>query len=280
VLWGLTAALGAAAVFGVATVVQAVGARRVPSLSGVGLRMLPRLLREPAILAALVLNGLGFVLHLVALRLLPLYLAQAGIAASLVVTAALAVRLFGDRLAAVEWAAVGGVVVGLVLLTLAAGETGQQRAGAAFGIGLLAVTGGLALAGLVAGRSGHAVVPAVLGGLAGLAFAVDSIAVRVLPGLTPGALVQALPTYAFAASATLGFLLYSSALQRGAVTAATAPLIVTQTLGPALVGVLLLGDEVRPGLGAVAVVGLALTTAGAARLARFEGAPRAVDSGR
>jgi len=272
-LLGLGAALTAAVVFGFATVVQAVGARRVPTMRGLDVRMLARLLREPAFLAAILLNGVGFALHLVALRLLPLYLAQAGIAASLVVTAALAIRMFGDRLAPLDWTAVVAVSVGLALLTTAAGGVGREQAGVAFSIAMFVLIAVLAGLGAVVNRLQHWSVPAVLGLLGGLAFATDSVAVRVVPVLSPGALWHAAPTYAFLASSALGFLLYSMALQRGAVAAATAPLVVAQTLAPAVVGVVLLGDGVRAGYLPVAVVGLALTTLGAARLARFEGAP-------
>ena len=43
----------------------------------------------------------------------------------------------------------------------------------------------------------------------------------------------------------LAFLLYSSAMQKGSVTVTTAALVVPQTAVPALVGTLLLGDQVR-----------------------------------
>lgn len=273
-LLGLGAALLAAVVFGVAAVLQAVGARRVPAASGLDPRVLLRLLREPAFVAAVVLNLAGFVLHLVALRTVPLYLAQAGIAASLVVTAALALVVFGDRLTLGEWAAVAAVSVGLALLTTASGPMGQDGGGVVFTLGLFASLAVVAAVGAVVSRSPRPVVPAVLGFLAGLGFAADSIAVRLLPSLSPAALWHAAPTYALLVSSGLAFLLYSVALQRGAVTAATAPMIVAQTAAPALVGVLLLGDGVSPGALPVAVAGLVLTTYGAARLARFEGAPR------
>lgn len=269
---GLGAALLAAVLFGVAAVLQAIGARRVPMASGLDPRMLLRLLRQPAFLAAWLLNFLGFLLHLVAIRLVPLYLAQAGIAASLVVTAALAVRLFGDTLARIEWAAVLAVFTGLALLATAAGEAGEVRAYATLNLGLVLTLALIVLVGLVVSRRHGIVVPAVLGLLAGLAFAVDSIAIRLLPGLTPVDLVQSVATYVFVVSACLGALLYSIGLQRGSVTAATAPMIVMQTVAPAVVGVALLADGVRAGMLPLATAGLLLTTAGAARLARFEGA--------
>lgn len=271
---GLAAALGAALVFGVAAVVQAIGARQVPTASNLDPRLLVRLLRRPMLLAAIGLNFVGFVLHLIALRLLPLYLAQAGIAASLVVTAALAVRLFDDRLSALDWAAVVAVAVGLGLLVQAAAPPGEEPATPELVLGLAASLVVIALAGALALRSASLVVPAVLGGLAGLGFAIDSVAIRLLPGLTPAELWDAPTTYVFLVSAVLGFLLYSIALQRGAVAAATAPLIVAQTIAPAAVGVVLLGDSVREGWLAAAVLGLTLTTAGAAKLARFEGGPQ------
>jgi drug/metabolite transporter (DMT)-like permease len=270
-LVGIGAALAAAVVFGVAAIMQAVGARRVAPAAGLDPRMLLRLLRHPVFVAAVLLNVLGFLLHLVALRVLPLYLAQGGIAASLVVTAALAVRVFGDRLRTAEWVAVAAVFAGLALMTSASGPTGRDSAGAAFLLGLCVALVLVAAAGLVVSRSHRPLVPAALGTLAGLGFAVDSVAIRVLPGFTPLELVQSGATYVFLASAGLSFLLYSIGLQRGAVTAATAPMIVMQTAVPAAVGVLLLDDGVRAGLLPVAVIGLVLTAGGAARLARFQG---------
>ena len=52
---------------------------------------------------------------------------------------------------------------------------------------------------------------------------------------------------------------------------ATAPMIVMQTATPAAVGVLLLGDTIRPGWSVAAALGLVLSGAGATALARFEG---------
>jgi hypothetical protein len=50
----------------------------------------------------------------------------------------------------------------------------------------------------------------------------------------------------------------------------TSALVLTQTAAPALVGVVLLGDRVRPGWVPLAVLGMALSLAGTAVLARFE----------
>lgn len=271
---GLGAAVAAAMVFGVAAILQAIASRRVPTVSGPRprqlLRMVVQLCRQPAFAAAVALDLAGFGLHLVALRALPLYLAQAGIAASLAVTALLAVRVVGDRLHGVEWAAVAAVCVGLAALGAAAGDAGERRATRGLTAWLIAAVLAIALAGLFASRSTRTVATAVLGLLAGCGFAAAAVAARLLPDLAPGAVLTTPAAYLVMVSGSFAFLLYSLALQRGSVTVATAAMIVTQTMVPAALGVLLLGDAVRQGWTAIAGIGLAITAAGAVVLVRFE----------
>ena len=270
-LLGLAAALAAAGVFGGSAILQAIGSRRVADDSGLSPRTAALLLRQPAFLAALVLNLLGFLLHLVAVRLLPLFLAQAGIAASLAVTALLAMRIFHDQLSRIDWAAIAAVCVGLALLTAAAGQTGQERATTAMTVTLYAVAAGMVVGGLVATRLRGPVAAGGLSLLAGLGFANTALSARLLPELTVSSVLGSPVAYALPLSGALAFLLYSLALQRSSVTVATAPMIVVQTAGPAIVGVLLLGDAVRSGWAASALVGFVLTAAGAVALVRFEG---------
>lgn len=271
VLLGLAAALAAAGVFGGSAILQAIGSRRVANDSGLSVRTAALLLRQPAFLAALLLNLLGFLLHLVAVRLLPLFLAQAGIAASLAVTALLAMRFFHDRLSRVDWAAIAAVCVGLALLTAAAGQTGQERATAPMTVTLFAVAAVMVVGGLAATRARGPVAAGGLSLLAGLGFANTALSARLLPELTASSVLGSPVAYALPLSGALAFLLYSLALQRSSVTVATAPMIVVQTAGPAIVGVLLLGDAVRSGWALGALVGFVLTAVGAVALVRFEG---------
>jgi len=271
VLLGLAAALAAAGVFGCSAILQAIGSRRVANDSGLSARTAALLLQQPAFLAALLLNLLGFLLHLVAVRLLPLFLAQAGIAASLAVTALLAMRIFHDRLSRVDWAAIAAVCVGLALLTAAAGQTGQQRATAAMTVTLFAIAAVMVVGGLVATRMRGPVAAGGLSLLAGLGFANTALTARLLPELTVSSVLVSPVAYALPLSGALAFLLYSLALQRSSVTVATAPMIVVQTAGPAIVGVLLLGDAVRSGWAVGALAGFVLTAVGAVALVRFEG---------
>jgi hypothetical protein len=262
------AALGAAVAYGVAAVLQAVAARRVHATSGVDPRLLLRLLRHPAFVVALALNVGGYVLHLVALRSLPLFLVQAAIAGSVAVTAVLSRPVLGTELSAGDRLAVAGAAVGLAVL--AAGSAGTEEAVLGSGGRWLLVGAALAvaLAGRLAGQVHGHLGAALLGTVAGLGYAVVGIGSRVLPDLSPGALVTDPAAYAVLASGTVAFLLYATALQRGEIMTATGPMVVTQTVVPALVGVTLLSDDVRSGWGLPVLLGLALALWGAAWLGR------------
>jgi drug/metabolite transporter (DMT)-like permease len=269
-LLGFCAALAAAVLFGSASIVQATAVRRIPRSAGLSTRLVGELLGQPLFLIAMAMNLVGFSLHLVALRSIPLFLAQAGIAASLAVTALLAVRVHDDRLERADWAAVAGTCVGLALLAASSGSVGDETASDAFLIGLFAALAVLATGGFLASRMQGPVSTELLGLLAGFGFAGVSVSARVLPGLAPATVVAAPSAYALAFSGALAFLLYSVALQRGSVTGATAPMIVSQTVTPAAVGVLLLHDGIRPGWIPIAAIGFVVTGLGALQLARFE----------
>jgi drug/metabolite transporter (DMT)-like permease len=274
VVLGLGAALGAAVLFGVASILQAVGSRNVPTESELDPRRLggfvAALLKQPAFLGALVLNLAGFALHFVALRHLPLYLAQAGIAVSLVVTALLATRLMSDRLSVLEWAAVVGVCVGLGLLAVAAGSAGDSTRHHGLTVGVVVGLVVIAVLGALASRSHHGVSTALLGLLAGLGYAGVAISARLLQDGSLSELLRSPTTYTLPISGALAFLLYSLALQRGSVTLATTPLIALQTITPAAVGVFVLSDAVRAGWWPAAIIGFLLSAAGSLILVRFE----------
>lgn len=271
----LLAALGAALAFGLAAVLQGLATRHAPDTGHLDPRLLLRLARQPAFLGALALNLTGFGLHVAALQVLPLFLVQALIAASVAVTAVLSVRVFGVPLSGWQWAAVATACVGLALLTPSA-ETGEAAApGAGERLVLLAAVLGTLAAGAVAGRLAGAAGAAVLGLLGGIGFGVVAVSARLLPSLAPGAVLREPLAYLLVLAGGVAFLLYSTAMQRGSVTTATAANVVTQTAVPAVAGVALLGDQIRDGWAAVAVLGFVLALAGALGLARFErlGAP-------
>ncbi len=266
----LSAAAVAAVAYGAAALLQAVAARREPQVHGVDPSLLLRMLRHPEFAAALALNAGGFVLHVIAVRGLPLFLAQVVISSSVAVTALLGVRVLHVHLTRSALAAVVAVCAGLASLTASASATGTAQPDTRARAGLLAAVVAVAVLGSVAARIRGPAGASLLGLAAGLGFGVVAVAARVLPDLRPAALVADPAAYALVAAGVTGFHFYSSALQRGGVLTATSAMTVAQTVGPAVVGLLALGDQVRPGAVPGAVAGLVLAVAGVAVLAWFD----------
>jgi drug/metabolite transporter (DMT)-like permease len=265
----LLGALLAAVCFGASSILQARASRTAPASVGLDPRLLARLLRSWLFLAALGVDLLGFVAEFAALRTLPLFLVQAAVAASLAVTAVLAARLLGERLTGREWLAVGAVCGGLAVLGVSAGPEGGAGVGGRFSVGLAVLLAAVLAVAAVVARRGEPLRSILLGVGAGLGFGVVALAARTLTDLRPLALLANPSLYLLAAGGVVGFLLYATALQRGAVAMATAALVLSETVVPAAVGTLLLGDRARPGLGWLAAVGFAVAIGGAVALARF-----------
>ncbi|MCY0932860.1 hypothetical protein [Streptomyces sp. H34-S4] len=263
-------ALGAAVCFGTASVLQAVAARAAEpgTGSGVDTALLLRALRQWRYLAGLGLDGVGFVLQIIALRHIPIYAVGAALAASLAVTAVVAARLLRVRLSRTEWGAVAVVCVGLVMLGLASGEEGTLEGSLTLKLGLLAVAGLVLLVGAVAGGLPDRSRALTLGLAAGTGFGVVEVAVRLIDDISLSTLANP-ALYALLLGGGSAFLLLTSALQRGSVTAATAGMVLGETIGPAVAGVAWLGDRTRDGLTWLAVAGFAVAVAGALALARF-----------
>ncbi|MFI9363848.1 hypothetical protein ACIG5E_22765 [Kitasatospora sp. NPDC053057] len=268
-LLGLTTALVATVCFGFGAVFQARGARSAPRADRVRAGLLASLLRSWQFILGTALDILGFVLSIVALRSLPLFLVQAVTNASLAVTALAAVWLLGARLRRGDVAGILAVVIGLSLLALGSGQEGREYAPAAFHWALLATTVVMLLATLVLVRRDGTAAVAGLGLLAGAGFGITSLAVRVLDASGLTAVFTDPAAYALALGGLGGYLAYALALQRGTVTAATAAGTVAETFGPALVGVVSLGDSARPGFAGCALTGFAIAVGGTFLLSHF-----------
>jgi hypothetical protein len=99
-----------------------------------------------------------------------------------------------------------------------------------------------------------------LGVLAGAAYGGSPVATRALVGFG-WHLESIAPALTIGLFGTLGFVLYSAAMKRGAITAATAPVVLQSTVVPAVVGLVSFGDEVRAGWWPVAVVAFVVSVA-------------------
>ena len=277
-LASLVAALVSALCYGVAAVMQAIAVRAASRRTmefageagqGVDPGLLVRMLRQGLFLASIAIDLAGFVAQLIALRRLPLFAVQAIIAANLAVTAVFAAWLMKMRLSLREWLAVAGVVVGVALLGLSAGAKGATRVGSEFQLALIIAVVAVGVAGFAVARLPNPVRTPALGAIAGLGYAVLAVSARILPSFAPSQLIRSPATYTLAAAGIVSFLLYATALEGGSVTTATAGVVLAETMPPAVVGVLFLGDTTRHGLTAVAGLGFALAVVCAVALARF-----------
>ena len=277
-LLSFAAALMAALCYGLAAVMQAMAVRassRRPVLAtagpagGVDAGLIFRMLRQWPFIASLGIDLFGFVCQLIALRRLPLFEVQVIIAANLAVTAVFASWLMKSVLTVREWTAVMAVVLGVALLGSSAGGEGAHRVGVKFEIALVAALAAIALGGVAAARLHANLRTSVLGALAGLGYGVVAVCARILPGFAPHQLIRSPAAYALAAAGIISFMLYASSLDSGSVTVATAAVILVETIPPAIVGVLLLGDTTRPGRAGLAVAGFVLALVSAIALARF-----------
>ncbi|HET7073515.1 MAG TPA: DMT family transporter [Mycobacterium sp.] len=283
VLIGFLLALGCSVCYGTATVLQAMATRSVEtnSSSGVNAVLLLRAIQQWRYLAGIGLDGLGFLLQVMALRLVPIYVVAAALATSIAVTGIVSAWALSARLSPIEWTAVAVVCSSLVALALAAGPAHFRHAPPALGWALLGVVAAIVVVGAAAGRLADRPRGLALGLGAGTGFGVVEIGVRLLDVVNPAkAAFYANPAlYAAAGGGAAGFLLLTSALQRGSVTTTVAAMVVGETIAPALVGVIWLGDTARDGLGWVVVVGFAIAVAGTLVLARFGEAPEPAEAG-
>ncbi|MCL1869503.1 MAG: hypothetical protein FWF90_03710 [Promicromonosporaceae bacterium] len=250
--WALFAAVFASVGYGVATLLQAVAARRATGLA---------VILTPLAVAGLVLEGVAGVVSLVALARLPLFVVQGIVAASLVVVVLAAPRVLRVPLRVADAWVAGGVVAALVVVTVAAGDEPARRAPGGFSSAMLAAVVALALGLLATYRRGPAWLVA---GLSGLGYSGAAVAARAVEA---GPLWQPVLLVALAVSAAVGIAGYLRALESGRVGAVAAVVAVVEVVVPGVVGVLVLGDGVRAGWAPAAFVAIAAAVVGCVALA-------------
>jgi drug/metabolite transporter (DMT)-like permease len=268
-LTSVVAALTASVCFGMAAILQSLGASRIARSHTVDVGLLFCLARSRPYVLGMGLDLLGFLAAVVAMRRLPVFAAEALIDSYLAVTAVLAVWLLGITLRSREWLALASVAAGVAILAWSAPVQANAMVGLPLRLSLLVTAlmlGAIALAvDHGAARAGPG-----LAFIAGSVWGLIPLATRTIrdPGSVIGLLCDP-AAFTVPAAGALGLLLYTRALQRTSVVTATAVAILGETLVPAAAGLTLLGDQPRPGTGAAALVGFLATIGGTLVLARY-----------
>jgi drug/metabolite transporter (DMT)-like permease len=236
------------AAYGVANLLQSVAAARTDLHHAFSPRLLLHLGRHKAYLVGLVCQFLGFALAFLARRELPLFLVQSAVAAGLGVTAMLGVVVLKWRLPHTELALLVLLSLGIAGLVLAARPAPSRQVGPGGVVGLAVALVLIGLAGFFAVRLHGSHGSVALGSLAGLAFGAAAVASRPLASVpTVEEFVTAPLLYLLLAHSVVGQLLLGLAMQRGSTTAAVAAMDAAAAVPAAVIGLLLLGDEIHAG---------------------------------
>lgn len=223
--------------------------------------------------AAVTLNGLGAVLHVVALAYGPLSLVQPLGALTIVFALPMAALFVRRRAGATAWRGAVMATVGLAGLLALTGGSDAHSLGAPQQLMLALVTFGAVAALVLLSRAMRRPVmrSVVLAGAAGVAFGIASVYTKtVAMEWTAGAVKSGLlPLLVIAALAGSGLLLSQAAYRGAGLTAPLATVTVVNPVVAAAVGITLFGEQFRHGVtgtvlalvcGAVAAGGLIMLT--------------------
>ncbi|MEV6957680.1 DMT family transporter [Streptomyces sp. NPDC051207] len=241
-------------------------------------------LRRPGWWAAVGLNGLGGLLHVVALAYGPLSLVQPLGALTIVFALPMAALFVRRRAGAAAWRGAVMATVGLAGLLSLVGTADAQSLDTAQRVAAGVVTAGVVVGLMVAARAAHrhpAVRSVLLAVGSGIAFGMSSVFTKtVAVDWTGGVSAGDLPSLAaIGVFATAGLLLSQAAYRGAGLAAPLATLTVVNPVVAAAVGITMFGETFRYGTtgtalalscGVVAAGGLILLTT--ERIARTEGA--------
>ncbi|MGW6548243.1 DMT family transporter [Streptomyces massasporeus] len=231
-------------------------------------------LRRPVWWAAVALNGLGGVLHVVALAYGPLSLVQPLGALTIVVALPMAALFVGRKAGATAWRGAIMATVGLAGLLSLVAASDAQSLNTAERVAVAVVTAGVVVALMIAARAAHrhpAVRSMLLATAAGIAFGMSSVFTKTVAVDWTGGLSAAdVPSLAvIGVLASAGMLLSQAAYRGAGLAAPLATLTVVNPVVAAAVGITMFGESFRYGTtgtalalscGVVAAGGLILLT--------------------
>ncbi|MEU5096316.1 DMT family transporter [Streptomyces sp. NPDC020996] len=231
-------------------------------------------LRRPGWWAAVALNGLGGLLHVVALAYGPLSLVQPLGALTIVFALPMAALFVGRRAGSAAWRGAIMATVGLAGLLSLVGASQAQSLSTAQRVTAAVVSGGAVVTLMIAGRAAHrhpAVRSMLLATASGVAFGMSSVFTKtVAVDWAGGRSLAELPTLVLiGVFATAGVLLSQASYRGAGLAAPLATLTVVNPVVAAAVGITMFGETFRYGstgtalalsCGVVAAGGLILLT--------------------
>ncbi|MBA2810654.1 DMT family transporter [Streptomyces sp. KM273126] len=225
-------------------------------------------LRRPGWWAAVALNGLGGLLHVIALAYGPLSLVQPLGALTIVFALPMAALFVGRRAGATAWRGALMSTVGLAGLLALVGASDAQSLDGTQRVVVALATGGAVVTLMVAARTAHRH-PAVRGILlavaAGAAFGMASVFTKtVAVDWTGGVSLADVPSLAvIGVLATAGMLLSQASYRGAGLAAPLATLTVVNPVVAAAVGITMFGETFRHGTtGTVLALGCGVVAAG------------------
>jgi drug/metabolite transporter (DMT)-like permease len=264
----LFAALACSICNGTAAVLQKVSADREEKTDSMDVGFLFNLFQDPPYIIGVVLDFLGWILTVYAVQYLPLFLVEALIAANIVVTIFIERIFLHGHISMPMYEAAGIIIAGLITLALSAAPDHADSVSATTRWLIVLSPLAVGILGHIVARSQKHVATIALAALSGLAFGQTSIIGRIFTFSRPLWHTLYSPLiFGLIASGILGIWLFSTALQRSRASVANASMTGAQTLIPAVVGILVLGDQPRHGLWYVVVAGTILVLTGVSILA-------------
>jgi drug/metabolite transporter (DMT)-like permease len=264
----LAAAFGCAVCNGVAAILQKVSADREDNVKGLDAGLMLKLVKDLPYLIGVMLDVSGWILTFIAVRYLPLFLVESIIAANIAVTAIIERFLLRKPLPGTAYITIGFMLLGLVLVAISAAPASAGTLSLAETCVLFVIVAVVILAGAFFAKNSSPRSATILAGLAGISFGLTSVASRVFRPAHPLWHNLYNPYISILIIAgTLGIFLFSVALQRAHATVLNASMTATQTLIPALIGIVLLEDKARAGHWVYVILGTSITTGAAILLA-------------
>lgn len=242
-------ALGAAALFGLSSVLQQAAARAEPDLSLVGPAVVGRMVRRPRWLAAVALSGLSFGFQALALAFGPLVLVLPIAATDLLFALPFLVHRQGVRLRPVDWLGAVAVAAGVALfLALSPLQPGRAEPALPDWLPVFAAVAGLvAMAVPVAVRRAATVRTVLLAGVGAVVFALTDALTKAAVGSASvhgvGALARWQP-YVLLVAGTTGTVLAQAAYRSGSLLVSLPVIDSVEPIGGVAIGATIFGEQV------------------------------------